>query len=89
MSMSKEDGWEDYHCYDCGNLLGHFYVGFGWRRLYGWILMIHATIWKSCSLCALRLRIRLRGGRMWMISTPMAKNDYFDRLWRESRDDPL
>ena len=27
MSMSKEDGWEDYFCH-CGNLAGHYYVGF-------------------------------------------------------------
>jgi len=27
MSMSKEDGWEDYFCH-CGRLAGHYYVGF-------------------------------------------------------------
>jgi len=61
MSMNEEDGWEDYFCYDCDKLLGHFYVGFGWRRLYGWLLMKYSTLWKSCSLCAMRFRLRFLG----------------------------
>ena len=84
MSMSKEDGWENYYCYDCGKLLGHFYVGFGWKRPFRWLLMKYRTFWKPCSECAFKLRIRLRGGRVWMTSTPMIKNSYFQKLWDEA-----
>lgn len=88
MSMSKEHGWENYYCYDCGKLLGHFYVGFGWGRGYRWLRMKIATIWENCSWCAFRFRLRLRGhkGRVIMTSTPMIKNDYFRKVWDEARE---
>ena len=86
MSMSKEDGWEDYHCYDCGKLLGHFYVGFGWMRLWGWVRMIYYTLWKNCRECSFKFWLRLTGGRTWMVSTPMIENSWFQRVWEEARE---
>ena len=53
MSMSKEDGWTDYFCH-CGRLAGHYYVGFGWRKLYRRILMKFWTMWAVCPKHLLR-----------------------------------
>ncbi len=85
MSMSKEDGWADYFCH-CGKLLGHFYVGFGLKRLYRWPLMKIRTFWETCSYCMMLNLMKLKR-QVFMISTPMVKNDFFQRIWRESKDE--
>lgn len=85
MSMSKEDGWENYYCYDCGKLLGHFYVGFGLERLLRWPLMKIMMLWETCSTCMVLNLMKLKR-QVFMVSTPMAKNDFFDRLWREGKE---
>lgn len=86
MSMDREHGWDNYYCYACGKLLGHFYTGFGLRRLYGWLRMKYHTLWKICPECAFKRMIRLRGGQMWVTSTPMIKNSYFQKVWEEAKE---
>lgn len=85
MSMSEEDGWRDYRCYNCGKLLGHFYIGFGLERLLRWPLMKISTFWETCSYCMMLNLMKLKR-QMFMISTPMAKNDFIHRLWREGKE---
>ena len=70
--MSKEEGWENYHC-DCGKLLGHFYVGFGWKRPFRWMLMKLITVWKTCVGCMVINSLRLQG-RIMTASSPMIKS---------------
>ena len=85
MSMSKEQGWENYYCYDCGKLLGHFYVGFGWKRPFRWLLMKYRTLWETCGGCRLMNRLKFKG-QMWMLSTPMVKDSWFQRTWDEAKE---
>lgn len=85
MSMSKEDGWEDYHCYTCSRPMGHFYVGFGLGRIYRMLLMKLRTVWNTCTACMMMNKLRLRG-RLWMISTPVIENSWFQKVWDEARE---
>ncbi len=80
--MSREDGWEDYFCH-CGRLAGHFYVGFGWRRLYRMVLMKILTFGSVCP----EHKLRLSKGT-FMVSTPApVEDDFIHRLWKEGKDE--
>jgi len=46
--MDKKEGWENYSCHKCKKLAGHFYVGFGLRRLYRMMLMKILTFRSVC-----------------------------------------